>query len=242
MPAYHSADNRVRLRISEIRLHPSISERDIKAELFVDEAFLKELPVIEGGKPLKWTNLTIIDVNLTSRIKLAVYAKHFQKQSRYDSEPCLVREVMGLSTKMLKIQDIAYTAEVNILDEKLAEEIFAKSREKLAEMVELGNTNDKLKVTRQMFKSMLEFGSAVAELNPIAKMVFAVCTRAWEEQQSSGEELDDLAGRLVEMAPLVDEVKKYARLEPLRKNIKEFLHMIEDVSIFVLERKTKGFV
>ncbi|KEP45895.1 putative vegetative incompatibility protein HET-E-1 [Rhizoctonia solani 123E] len=92
---------------------------------------------------------------------------------------------------------------------------------------------------------MLEFGSAVAELNPIAKTVLAVCTRAWErleEQQKSSEDLDDLATGLAGMVPLVDEVKKYAQLESLRQTIEEFLRMIEDVSIFVLERKTKGFV
>ena len=44
------------------------------------------------------------------------------------------------------------------------------------------------------------------------------------------------------MAPLVEEVKKYAQLKSLRQNIEEFLHLIEDVSIFAIDRETKRSV
>ncbi|KAL5641644.1 hypothetical protein ACGC1H_001950 [Rhizoctonia solani] len=240
--SYYDSRNRIRLRISEIRLQPSISERAIKVKIFVDGVFIKELPSIERGQPLKWSDLNIIQ---TSRLELALYERQYRKHSQYDSDSCLVSELEGIVTKMLKIQGTQYSAELTILDQTQAEELFAKSREKLGKIGQTGGANDKFKNTQRMFKSMLEFGSAVAELNPIAKTVLAVCTRAWErleEQQKSGEELDDLARGLAGMVPLVDEVKKYAQLESLRQNLEEFLRMIEDVSIFVLERKTKGFV
>ncbi|CAE6440169.1 unnamed protein product [Rhizoctonia solani] len=230
---------------AEIRLQPPISERAIKAKLLVDGAFIKEFPTVEKAQLLKWSSLTIVDANQNSRVELEVYERHYRKHSRYNSESCLVSEIEGTLARVLKIQDTQYRAELKIFDQVQAEELFNKSRDKLAEMGQADNVNENLKKSQRMFKSMFEFGSAVAELNPIAKMVFAVCTRAWErveEQQNASEELDDLAGRLVGMAPLVDEVKKHARLEPLRQNIEEFLRMIEDVSTFVLERKTKGFV
>ncbi|CAE6485879.1 unnamed protein product [Rhizoctonia solani] len=237
--------NRIRLRISEITLQPSISERAIKAKLFVDGVLIKELPKIEKGQPLKWSSLSIIDASQTSRLELGLYERHYRKHYRYDSDSCLVSELEGVMTKTLKIQGTPYSTELTVLDQRQAEELFVKSREKLAEMEQNGSTNHKLKNTQRIFKSMLEFGSAVAELNPVAKTVLAVCTRAWErleEQQKSGEDLDDLARGLVGMVPVVDEVKKYAQLESLRQTIEEFLRMMEDVSIFVLERKTKGFV
>ncbi|CAE6529802.1 unnamed protein product, partial [Rhizoctonia solani] len=214
-------------------------------KLFVDGVFIKELPTIEKGQALKWSSLNIIDASQTSRLELGLYERQYRKHSRYDSHSCLVSELEGVVTKILKIQGTQYSAELTILDQRQTEELFVKSRKKLAGMEQNGSTNHKLKNTQRIFKSMLEFGSAVAELNPIAKTVLAVCTRAWErleEQQKSGEELDDLARGLAGMVPLVDEVKKYAQLESLRQIIEEFLRMIEDVSIFVLERKTTGFV
>ncbi|CAE6457456.1 unnamed protein product, partial [Rhizoctonia solani] len=244
MSSYDSG-NRIRLRISEITLQPSISERAIKAKLFVDGVLIKELPTIEKGHPLKWSSLNIIDASQTSRLELGLYERQYRKHSRYDSDSCLVSELEGAVAKVLKIQGTQYSAKLTILDQRQAEELFVKSRKKLAEMEQTSSANQQFKNTQRIFKSMLEFGSAVAELNPIAKTVLAVCTRAWErleEQQKSGEELDDLARGLAGMVPLVDEVKKYAQLESLRQMFEEFLHMIEDVSIFVLERKTKGFV
>ncbi|CAE6434498.1 unnamed protein product [Rhizoctonia solani] len=242
----YSSGNRIRLRISGIRLEPLISERAIKLKLLVDGgAFIKEFPTVEKGQPLKWSSLTIVDADRNSRVELGMHERYYRKYSRYSSESCLVSEIGTISTKMLEIKGTQYSAELEILDQTQADEFFAKSRDQLSNMGQVDNTNEKLKKAHRMFKSMLEFGSAVAELNPIAKMVFAVCTRAWEkieDQQNSSEELDNLAGRLVEMAPLVDEVKKYARFKPLRQNIEEFLLMIEDVSIFVLERQAKGFV
>ncbi|CAE6470734.1 unnamed protein product [Rhizoctonia solani] len=103
----------------------------------------------------------------------------------------------------------------------------------------------RLKAVRRMFKLMLEFGSTVAEVHPVAKTVFAICMCAWEgleERQKSGEELEDLAGRLVGFTPFVDEVKKHARLESLQQNTEEFLNLIEDISIFAMKRDTKGSV
>ncbi|KAG8690281.1 hypothetical protein FRC11_012683 [Ceratobasidium sp. 423] len=133
-----------------------------------------------------------------------------------------------------------------VIGQPLAEAVFIRGLEKSKHMDQKGN-HVKLKAARRMFKSMLEFGSIVAEasVHPVAKTVFAVCMCAWEgleERQKSGEELEDLAGRLVEFTPFVDEVKKHARLESLQQNIEEFLNLIEDISIFAMKRDTKGSV
>ncbi|CAE6526672.1 unnamed protein product [Rhizoctonia solani] len=239
--------NRVRLRISEIGLQPLVSKKTIKGELLIDGKVADVLSAIDKGQMLKWTKLIICDANPSSRILLAVYQRNLRIYSRYESESCLVSDIMESSKKtlMINIDSVQYGAEIKALDRAQVEELSAQSREKLTKMEQTNAPSDKLKTIQCMFKSMLEFGSLVAEVHPIAKIVLAVCTRAWEkveEQQKSDEELDDLAGRLVGMAPLVDEVRKHARLEPLRQNVEEFLHLIEDVSIFALEHQMKGFV
>ncbi|EUC53572.1 hypothetical protein RSOL_012090, partial [Rhizoctonia solani AG-3 Rhs1AP] len=176
----YDSRNRIRLRIAEITLQPSVSERAIKAKLFVDGVLIKELSTIEKGHPLKWSSLNIIDASQTSRLELGLYERQYRKHYRHDSDSCLVSELEEVVTKVLKIQGTQYSAELTVLDQRQAEELFIKSREKLAEMEQTGSANQKLKTTQRIFKSMLEFGSAVAELNPIAKTVLAVCTRAWE--------------------------------------------------------------
>ncbi|KAG8759069.1 hypothetical protein FRC11_002611 [Ceratobasidium sp. 423] len=181
----------------------------------------------------------------SARVAVVIYQRRHGIYSRYESESCQVSEIMQTSKKLnIKIEDTQYTAEIQVLDQIQAEESFARGRGKLAQMQEKSGTPDKLTATRRMFESMMQFGDLVAEFLPVAKMVFVVCASAWdriEEQQKSNEELEDLAGRLMGMAPLVDEVRKHAQLQPLLQNIKDFLDLIEDVVIFVGERGTMGF-
>ncbi|CAE6480697.1 unnamed protein product, partial [Rhizoctonia solani] len=144
MSSYDSG-NRIRLRISEITLQPSISERAIKAKLFVDGVLIKELPTIEKGHPLKWSSLNIIDASQTSRLELGLYERQYRKHSRYDSDSCLVSELEGAVAKVLKIQGTQYSAKLTILDQRQAEELFVKSRKKLAEMEQTSSANQQFK-------------------------------------------------------------------------------------------------
>ncbi|KAH7345386.1 hypothetical protein B0J17DRAFT_728359 [Rhizoctonia solani] len=59
MASPHDIGNRVRLRIAGIEFQPNILERTIKAELHIGGKALKELPAIDKGQPLKWSNLMI---------------------------------------------------------------------------------------------------------------------------------------------------------------------------------------
>ncbi|CAE6344033.1 unnamed protein product [Rhizoctonia solani] len=247
MSSPHDLGNRVRLRIAEIELQPALSKRTIKAELVVNGSVVKKLPAIDAGQSLKWSQLVICDAGSESRLELVIYQRHHGSYSRYESETCLVHEVKQSSKKLLivKIEDIEYSAGLTLFDQTRAEESFAKGLGTLSRMEQTGGISDRLMVAQNMFKAMLQFGNLVAEAHPIAKLVFSVCTSAWERvegEQKLGEELDDLAEQLVGMALLVEKVKKFARLEPLLQSIEDFLYLVEDVSIFVLERKAKGFV
>ncbi|CAE6447728.1 unnamed protein product [Rhizoctonia solani] len=246
MASPHDIGDRVRLRIVGIELQPNMSKRTIKADLQIDGKVVHELPAIDAGQLLKWSKLMVSDVYSGSRAELVVYQRHHGIYSRFASESWLISEIMQSSTKKLtiKIEDKQYTAEIQVLDQTQAAKSFAKGRAKLMQMKQGGGVPDKLTATRRVFESMLRFGNVVAEILPAAKMAFVVCASAWErveEQHKSNDELEDLTGRLNGMGPLVEEVEKHAQLRPLLRTIEAFLVLIEDVSIFVLERGTKGF-
>ncbi|KDN33901.1 hypothetical protein RSAG8_13008, partial [Rhizoctonia solani AG-8 WAC10335] len=246
MASPHDIGDRVRLRIVGIELQPNMSKRTIKADLQIDGKVVHELPAIDAGQLLKWSKLMVSDVYSGSRAELVVYQRHHGIYSRFASESWLISEIMQSSTKKLTItiEDKQYTAEIQVLDQTQAAKSFAKGRAKLMQMKQGGGVPDKLTATRRVFESMLRFGNVVAEILPAAKMAFVVCASAWErveEQHKSNDELEDLTGRLNGMGPLVEEVEKHAQLRPLLRTIEAFLVLIEDVSIFVLERGTKGF-
>ncbi|KAF8762028.1 WD40 repeat-like protein [Rhizoctonia solani] len=138
---------------------------------------------------------------------------------------------------------------------------FDESEGILSCLGETRNASNGPTATQTMFKSMLQFGSLVAEASfidfytslgsnlhnrsipsPNWSFLFAHMLGRFETEQKLRLELDDLAGQLLGMTRLVERVKECARLEPLIQTIGDFLHLLEDVSIFVLERKAKGFV
>ncbi|CAE6465842.1 unnamed protein product, partial [Rhizoctonia solani] len=258
--------NRVRLRISEIELQPTISNRFIKGELRIGGKVVKELPAISSGQVLKWSNLIIWQANYRhskcdlwvdpfilsdtrpdSRVDLAMYERRHGIYSRYESQSCLVSEMMESPTKILTIStgDRQHIAAIKLLDRTQIDARFARGFEKLGKIGQTNQTASRLTAARRVFISMLEFGRVVADAHPIAKTVFSVCICAWEgleAQGKCGEELNDLVGRLAGMGSLVDAVKPHIHQEHLQQTIGDFLNLIEDVSIFVTQQEAGGLV
>ncbi|QRW18775.1 Vegetative incompatibility protein HET-E-1 [Rhizoctonia solani] len=247
MALIYDPGSQVRLRIAEIEIRPVLSERAIKLELMVDGNLTKKLPEIHGGQPLKWSKLIICDVRSESQVELVIHQKCYTlypRYKRYKSESYRASEVIqsSVGSFSINVENIEYNVKLKLLDQTRAKELFDESEGILSCLGETRNASNGPTATQTMFKSMLQFGSLV---HPIAKLVFSVCTYAWERfetEQKLRLELDDLAGQLLGMTRLVERVKECARLEPLIQTIGDFLHLLEDVSIFVLERKAKGFV
>ncbi|KAH7345387.1 hypothetical protein B0J17DRAFT_712978 [Rhizoctonia solani] len=232
---------------TEIELQPAISEKKVKAELLLNGRVVHKLPSITIGQPLKWSRPIICDVYSDSCLEIVVYERRHGIYREFKSEQCLVSDVVQLPIKALKLSigDKKCTIFINFLDQIQAEMLFNKGIEKLRKMERLtvGSESSKLGKAGPIFKAMLQFGDAVADVIPIAKTIFAVCTCALEEIENQGKyakELDNLIGRLVGMVSLVDEVKDHTRQSSLQQSIEEFLYLIEDVSIFDMGYESKG--
>ncbi|KAG9122133.1 hypothetical protein FRC07_001623 [Ceratobasidium sp. 392] len=104
---------------------------------------------------------------------------------------------------------------------------------------------EKLGPARSAIKTILDFGSAVAELNPAAKATFAVCTKAWEKleaEEKCDASIETLVEGLSAILPFVEIVKKAAKLPHLQTTIVSLLNLIEDASRFIAEYKLDGAV
>jgi hypothetical protein len=163
--------------------------------------------------------------------------------------------------------------------ETQAQRSFDNAGDTLKKITTTPSALDRLGKARSVFKAILEFGSAAAEVRPCwkeraiwltdlkinstAKMVFAICTKAWEvgvtvslatvkvpntesiwqkleEQDQINENVRDLVDGLVGIVAIVNVVKEHTALEPLEKTIGDILALLEDVSIYVVERESRN--
>ncbi|KAG8765956.1 hypothetical protein FRC12_007180 [Ceratobasidium sp. 428] len=97
---------------------------------------------------------------------------------------------------------------------------------------------EKLGRARGAVKSVIDFGSAVAELHPIAKVVLGVVNKAWEKleaQEQCDESVDRLIEGLISILSPVSTVEKVATSHGLKQTVKSILELIKDASQFVIE-------
>ncbi|KAF8594478.1 hypothetical protein BDV93DRAFT_565398 [Ceratobasidium sp. AG-I] len=111
---------------------------------------------------------------------------------------------------------------------------------KVADQLE-ASFGETLGPTRDALKAILDFGQAVSELHPAAKIAFGICKIAWdtlEKQEQCDASVEKLVIGLAGMLPFVDQVDKAARLSLLRKTVGTMMNLIEDASRFVAEYKS----
>ncbi|QRV84739.1 hypothetical protein RhiJN_12755 [Ceratobasidium sp. AG-Ba] len=105
------------------------------------------------------------------------------------------------------------------------------------------NVLDSLGRARGAVESILGFGSAVAELNPIAKAALGICTKAWEtlkKQDQCDSVMADLVSGLGDMVPVVEAVPDRAKVTRLKDTIADILRLVEDGCNFVIEYRSDG--
>ncbi|KAF8598415.1 hypothetical protein BDV93DRAFT_547424 [Ceratobasidium sp. AG-I] len=176
---------RTRHRIAGIEIAPSPSNRRISANLLVDNKIVCSLPWIEEGAPLRWTRLIVCDAFPGSEIVLDVCEEHTLRDKRFRSDAYLISSAQQQSKVSSKIAKTPWTATFELMTPDKVEQSFAEGLQKLSEMEQAPSVLDKLGKARPVFKTMLEFGSVVAELHPTAKIVFAVCEKAWKRNKSN---------------------------------------------------------
>ncbi|KAF8597328.1 hypothetical protein BDV93DRAFT_547975 [Ceratobasidium sp. AG-I] len=174
-----------RHRITNVKLDPSTSDYDITIKILVDGRETHRLPPIKQGTPLSWDRMIPCDVRSGSLVEIRVYEKHFfslkrvgtleydvskvadQPEASFDFDSKQFRVVLSFPSS-----DVAKQAPSTALAE-------AQAKERQTRLLE------RLGPTRDALKAILDFGQAVSELHPAAKIAFGICKIAWDRTTSS---------------------------------------------------------
>ncbi|KAF8600845.1 hypothetical protein BDV93DRAFT_510519 [Ceratobasidium sp. AG-I] len=169
-----------RHRITNIKLEPSPSHYDISLKILVDGKEVRRLASIKRGASLSWDGVLSCDVDPISRVEIRVYENHFLGVKRVGTLEYAVSTIAGQSGTSLEFDTKQLTAVLSFPTPEAAEQApaialaEAQTKEKRTRLLE------RLGPTRAALKTILDFGAAVAELHPAAKVAFGVCKVAWD--------------------------------------------------------------
>ncbi|KAF8599863.1 hypothetical protein BDV93DRAFT_546672 [Ceratobasidium sp. AG-I] len=165
-----------RHRITNVKLDPPTSDYDISLKILVDGHEMHRLPPIKRGTPLSWDKMIPCDVHSSSLLELRVYEKHFFNLKRVGSIEYAVSTVVDqleasfeLSTKQFTVTLSFSSPDATSPQAKqapLAALAEAQEKEKKTRLLE------RLGPTRDALKAILDFGQAVSDLHPAAKIAF----------------------------------------------------------------------
>ncbi|KAF8593310.1 hypothetical protein BDV93DRAFT_516667 [Ceratobasidium sp. AG-I] len=215
-----------RHRITNLKLDPSTSDYDITIKILVDGREAHRLPPIKPGTQLSWDRMIPCDVRSGSLVEIRVYEKHIFSLKRVGTLEYDVSTVadqpeasFDFDSKKFKVvlsfpsSDVISSQVKHAPSTALAE---AQAKERQTRLLE------RLGPTRDALKAILDFGQAVSELHPAAKIAFGICKIAWdtlEKQEQCDTSVEKLVIGLAGMLPFVDQVDKAAKLSPLRKTV-----------------------
>ncbi|KAF8596231.1 hypothetical protein BDV93DRAFT_68204 [Ceratobasidium sp. AG-I] len=234
---------KLRHRITNIKLQPSTSDYDISLKVLVDGQEVHRLPAIRRGTSLSWERTLPCDVDPSSRVELRVYEKHLWRVKRVGTLEYVVSTVASQLEAILEFDTRKFTAALSFPTPEEAQQAPATAFAEAQAMKDKIRPLARLGATRDAFKTVLDFGGAVAELHPAAKIAFGVCTIAWqtlEKQEQCDSSVEELIIGLSNMLPLVDRVKTAASLPPLQNTVEAMLNLIEDASRFVIGYRSDG--
>ncbi|KAG9084402.1 hypothetical protein FRC06_004097, partial [Ceratobasidium sp. 370] len=242
--------DRIRHRIEEIILDSTASKYPISLKVLVDDVEVFLLPPIAPSQPLCWTSIPVRDVSKESVISIRVYEIHsLRRKTRVATMRYKILEVEGQREAKIGSDNPAYSAKIVFPDPQPGADAAATALAQAQAQAQARAANrqrrvlQKLGPARDAIKTILAFGSAVAELHPTAKAVLAICNTAWEKleaQEQCDENVETLVAGLSSILPLVAMVEKAAKLPHLQSTVQNLLHLIEDASRFILEYHTEG--
>ncbi|KAG8736116.1 hypothetical protein FRC10_009699, partial [Ceratobasidium sp. 414] len=245
--------DRIRHRIEEITLGSTNSKYPISLKVLVDDAEVFRLSPVAPGQPLRWTDIAALDVSKESEVSIRVYEVHRWGQKRVALASYKISAVkdqhqakMGefcaaptISLILLRLSSLVPGPRTQ--DEDAAATALAQAKIQAAHRQR--RVIQKLGPARNAIKTILDSGSAVAELLPTAKAVFDISNSAWqklEAQDECDESVETLVAGLSSILPLVAIVEKGAKLPHLQSSVESLLHLIEDASRFIIEYYSEG--
>ncbi|KAF8597682.1 hypothetical protein BDV93DRAFT_366973 [Ceratobasidium sp. AG-I] len=123
---------------------------------------------------LQTTILRLSDVDLGTQVGVRVYEKHFLTDKRVGSLEYTVSTVVDQSETRLEFIPEQFTAVLSFPTREAAEQAPAAGLAEAQAKKTERRLFDRLGPTRDAFKTILDFGGAVAELHPAAKMAFGI--------------------------------------------------------------------
>ncbi|KAF8598068.1 hypothetical protein BDV93DRAFT_499033 [Ceratobasidium sp. AG-I] len=247
-----------RHRIQEISLSPTPSKHPIELELLIDGTPVYGLPAVAPGSPLRWSLASHpCDVQSDSKITLKIIEKHFPSQrNRVGYLEYLVCNVGETASIHLEAgnptsQSLGFGSAnkrwdhggpfavgLTFPDRDRVEDAYLVALNKADMMMESKKGPlEGLGRFRDMFKTLIDVGKLVAEMNSSAKLVVELCAMAWEHLEKLQQLHDDLR-KLLEglerILPFIDYVKEYAQNSLLGDTVTSLLNLIEDSSHFML--------
>ncbi|KAG9121971.1 hypothetical protein FRC07_001833, partial [Ceratobasidium sp. 392] len=240
------AKRRIRHHIHEITLEPDKSAYKIIIELLVDGNRSHKLPSIQQGQPLRWTDLRLpCDLSESSSIGVQVTEVHpFSPKDRVGKATYRSSEVIGPGFGSAGCDNGMFEVHVKMLDEETAKQAYLEALQKVQRLEKQSGVLEKAGRVGDAFKVFLNLGSLMADLDPTggAKIVFSVCTAAWEHlerQEKQDEDLNMLVKQMRRTVPSVNSVQAIAD-DNLKETVMNMLNLIEDVSLFILNFRTGG--
>ncbi|KAG8718386.1 hypothetical protein FRC09_012736 [Ceratobasidium sp. 395] len=133
---------------------------------------------------------------------------------------------------------------MTFLGEEEAKQAYLEAFQRVKHMENQPGLLEKAGKVGSAFKVLLDLGSIMASLDPTggAEVAFSVCAKAWEhleQQEKQDIELNELVKRLARMIPSVESIKGLAD-DNLKETVMDMLHLIEDVSLFILNTRPRG--
>ncbi|KAG8686695.1 hypothetical protein FRC08_012363, partial [Ceratobasidium sp. 394] len=131
-----------------------------------------------------------------------------------------------------------YAVNLEFLSEEAAELAYLEALAKVRQIESQPNAMGKLGGTGFAFKTLLELGKIMADLDPNggSKPMFAACARAWEHLGEQGQQNKDsskLVEDLAEIIPPMELVKHLANVN-LSETVTGMLNLVEDAALFIL--------
>ncbi|KAG9087379.1 hypothetical protein FRC06_002578 [Ceratobasidium sp. 370] len=257
MPLQHfgSEKKRFRHRVQEITLDPSTSKYTIAIKLLIDGALVHDLPGIKKSLPLCWSGPSLPWLEHTAhfvpRTALTTHASSYSDvyetstiaiqivgvRGKVESHIYRVSEVEGRDSWTSDRGGMGYVVKLRFPSNDMADKAYKEALAQAERMIQ-PSTQQKTSKLRDAFRSLLEIGSMMAGLDPSggAKLVFTVCTKAWErleEQSKLNDDIQRLIRDLARLAPSLELVKRFANTI-LKETVTDVLNLIEDVSLFIL--------
>ncbi|KAG9123518.1 hypothetical protein FRC07_014837 [Ceratobasidium sp. 392] len=237
---------RVRHRFQEITLVPDKSTYEIFIEIYIDGHKTHKLPPMKKGQLLRWTDLCLpCDVSENSLITLQITeVQHFKPRDRVGRAEYQFAQSTGTNTISIQSDNEVFNVQMKFLDMKAAALAYSEASRKVQHMEKKLESPEKAGGIGNAFKLLLTLGEMMVDLDPTggAKTVFTICTRAWEhleQQEKQDVEMNNLVNSLARMTPSIESVKVLAN-DNLRETALDMLNLIEDVSLFILNCRSRS--